>query len=172
MALFQPPVRNPQETLGNPRKPHSCSGNPEATPSKCLHTPFAPLQGFHPASRVSFLGASNGCLYMSADVELCTADVPSASFLSLPFPFLFLLHCSWLSTRTVKKCQSQTTVFVGQQWSGIRCVLALKEEGGKGKGGRKGKEKGKRKGQGKGQERERKEKEKKEKRRGKKRKRG
>ena len=54
VALFQPPVRNPQETLGNP---HSCSGNLEVTPSKCLHTPFAPLQGFHPASRVSFLGA-------------------------------------------------------------------------------------------------------------------
>ena len=54
VALFQPPVRNPQETLGNP---HSCSGNPEVTPSKCLHTPFAPLPGFHPASRVSFLGA-------------------------------------------------------------------------------------------------------------------
>ena len=29
VALFQPPVRNPQETLGNP---HSCSGNPEVTP--------------------------------------------------------------------------------------------------------------------------------------------
>ena len=56
LALFQPPVRNlrkPLETQGNP---HSCSGNPEVTPSKCLHTPFAPLQGFHPASRVSFLG--------------------------------------------------------------------------------------------------------------------
>ena len=38
LALFQPPVRNPQETQGNP---HSCSGNPEVTPSKCLHTPFA-----------------------------------------------------------------------------------------------------------------------------------
>ena len=47
VALFQPPVRNPQETLGNP---HSCSGNLEVRP-------FAPLQGFHPASRVSFLGA-------------------------------------------------------------------------------------------------------------------
>ena len=46
-------LRKPLETQGNP---HSCSGNPEVTPSKCLHTPFAPLQGFHPASRVSFLG--------------------------------------------------------------------------------------------------------------------
>ena len=26
------------DTQGNP---HSCSGNPEVTPSKCLHTPFA-----------------------------------------------------------------------------------------------------------------------------------
>ena len=57
VALFQPPVRNPQETLETQGNPHSCSGNPEVTPSKCLHTPFAPLQGFHPASRVSFLGA-------------------------------------------------------------------------------------------------------------------
>ena len=31
LALFQPPVRNPQETQGNP---HSCSGNPEVTPLK------------------------------------------------------------------------------------------------------------------------------------------
>ena len=47
-------LRKPLETQGNP---HSCSGNREVTPSKCLHTPFAPLQGFHPASCVSFLGA-------------------------------------------------------------------------------------------------------------------
>ena len=47
-------LRKPLETQGHP---HSCSGNPEVAPSKCLHTPFAPLQGFHPASRVSFLGA-------------------------------------------------------------------------------------------------------------------
>ena len=47
-------LRKPLETQGNP---HSCSRNPEVTPSKCLHTPFAPLQGFHPASRISFLGA-------------------------------------------------------------------------------------------------------------------
>ena len=53
-AACQKPSGKPLETQGNP---HSCSGNPEVTPSKCLHTPFAPLQGFHPASRVSFLGA-------------------------------------------------------------------------------------------------------------------
>ena len=48
LALFQPPVRNPQETLGNPRKPSQLQRKPEVTPSKCPHTPFAPLQGFQP----------------------------------------------------------------------------------------------------------------------------
>ena len=57
LALFQPPVRSPQETLGNPRKPSQLQRKPGGNPSKCLHTSFAPLQGFHPASRVSFLGA-------------------------------------------------------------------------------------------------------------------
>ena len=47
-----------RKPLGNPRKPSQLQRkHTEVTPSKCLHTPFAPLQGFHPASRVSFLGA-------------------------------------------------------------------------------------------------------------------
>ena len=55
LALFQPPVRNPQETPWKPKETLTVAAEPP--PSKCLHTPFAPLQGFHPASRVSFLGA-------------------------------------------------------------------------------------------------------------------
>ena len=47
-----------RKPLGNPRKPSQLQRKPGGNPpSKCLHTPFAALQGFHPASRVSFLGA-------------------------------------------------------------------------------------------------------------------
>ena len=49
VALFQPPVRNPQETLGNPRKPsHSCSGNPEVTPLNAFTHPLRPYKAFSP----------------------------------------------------------------------------------------------------------------------------
>ena len=43
LALFQPPVRNPQETLGNP---HSCSGNPEVTPLNAFTHPLRPYKAF------------------------------------------------------------------------------------------------------------------------------
>ena len=43
LALFQPPVRNPQETLGNP---HSCSGNPEVTPLNTFTHPLRPYKAF------------------------------------------------------------------------------------------------------------------------------
>ena len=35
-----------RKTLGNPRKPSQLQWKPGGNPSKCLHTPFAPLQGF------------------------------------------------------------------------------------------------------------------------------
>ena len=43
LALFQPPVRNPQETQGNP---HSCSGNPEVTPLNAFTHPLRPYKAF------------------------------------------------------------------------------------------------------------------------------
>ena len=46
LALFQPPVRNPQETLGNPRKPSQLQRKPGGNPSKCLHTPLRPYKAF------------------------------------------------------------------------------------------------------------------------------
>ena len=49
-ACQKPSPRKPKETL-------TVAAETGVTPSKCLRKPFAPLQGFHPASRVSFLGA-------------------------------------------------------------------------------------------------------------------
>ena len=57
LALFQPPVRNPQETpwppsetSGNPLEtqgnPHSCSGNPELTPLNAFTHPLRPYKAF------------------------------------------------------------------------------------------------------------------------------